>query len=60
MCIERCILGISLIREAKLKRTLVGCLVETSVKGGRYWPIRLSNKGRRCLITSGLGVRPPY
>ena len=32
MCIERYVLGISLIRKAKLKRTLVGCLVETSVK----------------------------
>jgi hypothetical protein len=28
-------LGISLIYKAKLKRTLVGRLVETSVKGGR-------------------------
>jgi hypothetical protein len=36
MCIERYILGISLIRKAKLKRTLAGYLVKTSIKGGRY------------------------
>jgi hypothetical protein len=60
MCIERYVLGISLTRKAKLKRTLAGYLVKTSVKGGRYWPIRLSNKGGRHLRTSGLGVRPPY
>jgi hypothetical protein len=58
--IERYILGVSLIYKAKLRRTLVGSLVKTSVKGGRCWPIRLSNKGRRYLISSGLGVRPPY
>ena len=35
MCVERCILGISFIREAKLKRTLAGYPVKTSIKGGR-------------------------
>jgi hypothetical protein len=53
-------LGISLTYKAELKRTLVGRLVKTSVKGGRRWPIRLSNKGRKRLTSSGLGVRPPY
>jgi hypothetical protein len=53
-------LGISLTYKAKLKRTLVGRLVKTFVKGGRYWPIRLSNKGGKRLTSSGLGVRPPY
>ena len=36
MCVERYILGISLIREAELKKMLVGYLVETSIKGGRH------------------------
>ena len=58
MYIERCVLGISLIRKAKLKRILAGYLVKTSVKGGRCWPIRLSNKDGKYLISSGLGVRP--
>jgi hypothetical protein len=35
MYIEKCVLGISLTREAKLKRTLVGYLVKTFIKGGR-------------------------
>jgi hypothetical protein len=34
MCREMC-LGISLTYKVKLKRTLVGRLVKTSVKGGR-------------------------
>jgi len=58
MCIERCVLGVSFIREAKLKRTLAGYLVKTSVKGGRRWPIRLSNKGGKYLTSSGLSVGP--
>jgi len=41
-------LGVSLMYEAELKRTLAGRLVETSVKGGKR------------LTSSGLGVRPPY
>ena len=35
MCVERYVLGVSLIREAKLKRILVGYLVKTFIKGGR-------------------------
>ena len=58
VCVERCVLGISLTREAELKRMLAGYLVETSVKGGRRWPVRLSNKGGKHLTSSGLGVRP--
>jgi len=53
-------LGVSLIYKAKLKRTLVGRLVKTSIKGRRCWPIRLSNKGGKRLMSSGLGVKPPY
>ena len=60
MCIERCILGISLIYKAKLKRILAEYLVKTSIKGGRRWPIRLSNKGGKSLTSSGLGVGPLY
>ena len=60
MCVERYILGISPIYKAKLRRTLAGCLVKTSVKVRRRWPIRLSNKGGRRLTTSGLGIGPPY
>ena len=58
MCVERCILGVSLAREAELKRMLVGYLVETSVKGKRHQPVRLSNKGGKHLISSGLDVGP--
>ena len=53
-------LGVGLTYKAKLKRMLAGRLVKTSVKGGRCWPIRLSNKGGKRLISSGLGIRPPY
>ena len=60
MCIERCVLGISLIYKAKLKRTLAGYPVGTSVRGGRRQSIKLSNKGRKYLIFSGLGIRPLY
>jgi len=60
MCVERCVLGVSFIRKAKLKKTLAGYLVETSVKGGRRRPIRLSNKGGKYLTSSGLSVRPLY
>ena len=58
MCVERCILGVSLAREAELKRMLAGYSVETSVKGGRRQPVRLSNKGGKHLTSSGLGVGP--
>ena len=60
ICVERYILGISLTYKAELKRMLVGYLVEIFIKGGRRRPIRLSNKGKRHLISSGLGIRPPY
>ena len=70
MCVERCILGISLAHEAKLKRMLAGYPVEISIKGGRHQPVRLSNKGGRHqpvklsnkggkhLTSSSLGIRP--
>jgi hypothetical protein len=60
MCMERCVLDISLTRKAKLKRILAGYPVETSMKGRRHQPVRLSNKGRKHLISSSLGVRPLY
>ena len=59
-CVKRCVLGISLIYKAKLKRILAGYLVKTSIKGERRRPIRLSNKGGKYLISSGLGIRPLY
>jgi len=60
MCVERCVLGVSFTHKAELKRTLVGYPVETFVKGGRYRPVRLSNKGGKYLTSSGLSVRPLY
>jgi hypothetical protein len=60
MCVKRYILGVSFTREAELRRTLVGCLVEIFIKSGRRWPIRLSNKGEKYLTSSGLGIGPPY
>ena len=60
MCVKRYILGISLIHKAKLKRILVGYLVETFIKSKRHQPIKLSNKGKKYLIFSSLGVRPLY
>ena len=60
MCIEKYILSISLIYKAKSRKTLVGYLVKTSIKGGRRQPIRLSNKGKKYLISNSLGVGPPY
>ena len=59
-CIKRCVLGISLIYKAKLKRMLAGYLVKTFIKGGRRQPVRLSNKSKKYLISSGLGVGPLY
>ena len=59
-CIERYVLGISFIYKAKLKRILAEYSVKTSIKGGRRQPIRLSNKSRKYLISSGLGVGPLY
>ena len=54
--VKRYILGISLAREAELKKILVGYLVETFIKGGRRQPIKLSNKGGKYLTSSSLGV----
>ena len=60
MYIKRYILGISLIHKAKLKRILVGYLVKTFIKGGRRQFVRLNNKSKKYLISSGLGVEPLY
>ena len=60
MYIKKYILGVSLTREAEWKRMLIGYLVKTSIKGKRRQPVRLSNKGRKYLTSSGLGVRPLY
>ena len=35
MCVKRCVLGVSLMHKAKLKRILVKYLVETFIKGKR-------------------------
>ena len=56
MCVKRYVLGISLIHKAKLKRILVKYLVKTFIKGRRHQPVRLSNKSKKYLISSGLGV----
>ena len=58
--VERCVLGVSFTRKAKLKRTLVGYPVKTSIKGKRRRPIRLSNKDGNHLTSSGLSVGPLY
>jgi hypothetical protein len=60
MCVKRYILSISLTHKAKLKRILVGYLVKTFIKGGRHQPVRLSNKNRKYLMSSSLGVGPLY
>ena len=60
MCIKRCVLGVSLAREAELKRMLAGYPVETFIKCERHQPIKLSNKGRKYLTSYSLGVRPFY
>ena len=58
--IKRCVLGISLIYKAELKRILTKYPVKTFVKGRRRQPVKLSNKGKKYLISSGLGIRPLY
>ena len=58
--IKRCVLDISLIREAELKRILIGYLIEIFIKGRRRRPIRLSNKGGKYLTSNSLGVGLPY
>ena len=60
MCVKRYVLDISLIYKAKWKRMLAGYLVKTSIKGKRCQPIKLSNKGRKYLMSSGLGIGPLY
>ena len=42
--VERCVLGISLIYKAELKRILVEYLVKTFIKSGRRQPVKLNNK----------------
>ena len=59
-CVKRCVLGISLVYKAKLKKILAGYLIETFIKGGRRQPVRLSNKGGKYLTSSSLGVGPLY
>jgi hypothetical protein len=46
------------MHKAKLKRILAGYPVKTFIKGGRRQPVKLSNKGRKHLMSSGLGIRP--
>ena len=46
--------------KAKLKRMLIRYLVKTFIKGGRHQPVKLSNKGGKYLIFSGLDVKPFY
>ena len=60
MCVKRYVLGISLTHKAKWKKMLVGYLVKTFIKGERRQPIKLSNKGGKYLIFSGLGVKSLY
>ena len=48
------------MRKAKLKKMLAGYLVKTFIKGRRRQPVRLSNKGKKYLIFSSLGVRLFY
>ena len=59
-CVKRYVLGISLMRKAKLKRVLAGYLVKTFIKNRRRQPIKLSNKNRKYLISSGLSIKPLY
>ena len=60
MCVKRYILGISLAYKTELKRILTGYLVKTFIKGGRHQLVKLSNKGKKYLIFSGLGIGPLY
>jgi hypothetical protein len=60
MYIKRCVLGVSLTHKTELKRMLAGYPVKTFMKGGRHQPVKLSNKSRKYLTSSGLGVRPLY
>ena len=60
MCVERYVLGISLIYKAELKKILMGYSVKTFIKGGRRQPVKLSNKSGKYLIVSGLNIGPLY
>ena len=60
MCIKRCVLGVSLMYKAELKRILIGYPVKTFIKGRRRQPVKLSNKGGKYLISNSLGVKPLY
>ena len=60
MYIKRYILGVSVTYKAKLKKILVGYLVKIFIKGKRRQPIRLSNKSRKYLMSSSLGIGPLY
>ena len=60
MCVKRYVLGISLVHKTELKRILAEYLVKTFIKGRRRQPIKLSNKSKKYLIFSGLGIRPLY
>ena len=46
------------MHKAELKRILAEYLVKTFIKGGRRQPVKLSNKGKKYLTSSSLGVRP--
>ena len=59
-CIKRYVLGISLVYKAKLKRILAEYPVETFIKGKRCQPVKLSNKSKKHLTSSSLGVGPLY
>ena len=48
------------MHKAKLKKKLIGYLVKPFIKGGRRQPIKLSNKGKKYLMSSGLDIRPLY
>ena len=48
------------MHKAKLEKILVGYLVKTFIKSRRRQPVKLSNKSRKYLMSSSLGVRPLY
>ena len=58
--IKRCVLGISLMHKAKLKRILAEYLVKTFIKSGRRQPVKLNNKSGKYLISNSLSIRPLY
>ena len=48
------------MRKAKLKKILAGYPVKTFIKGRRRQPVKLNNKSKKHLISSGLGIGPLY